>query len=204
MKHTKALRWLTALTVGMTFLASTVLAQTTQRIRGTITAFDGRTLEVKTREGRDVKIAVPENVAVGGMYPIALGDIKPGSYVGAASMKQADGSLKALEVLVFPEASRGSNEGHTAWDLQPESNMTNATVSAMVEGNTGRELTLQYKGGSQKIVVPQGVPIVTFSPADKSLLKPGTRVFIGAQVAADGSYSASRVTAGRDGMKPPM
>ena len=58
--------------------------------------------------------------------------IKPGAFVGAATMPQPDGTLIALEVLVFPEAMRGSGEGHYAWDLKPGSMMTNATVIDVV------------------------------------------------------------------------
>lgn len=38
-------------------------------------------------------------------------------------------SAEALEVVVFPEAARGTGEGHRPWDLLPQSTMTNATVA---------------------------------------------------------------------------
>ena len=198
---------LVALIASTSLVASSVQAQSPQRnerIRGTISAFDGHTLAVKSREGKDLKVTVPDNAAVNGLSNIPMSEIKPGSYIGTAATKQADGSLRALEVLVFPEAARGAGEGHGPWDLAPESTMTNATVSAMVQGAKGRELSLQYKGGTQKVVVPEGVPIVTFSPADRSLLVPGAHVFFSAQVSPDGSLSAPRITVGRDGVKPPM
>jgi hypothetical protein len=47
-------------------------------------------------------------------------------------------------------------------------------------------------------------PVVTLAPGDPSLLQPGTAVFISAMKAADGTLSASRVTAGKDGVPPPM
>ena len=68
----------------------------------------------------------------------------------------------------------------------------------------GRELSVVAKGEHLKVMVPAGVPIVTFQPGDASMLKPGTHVFIGAMKAADGSLSAARVNAGRDGLTPPM
>jgi len=180
-------------------------AQTTAvRVRGSVTGFDGHVLAVKTREGKDVGINLAETFTVLGVAATSMAEIKPGSFIGAAAMQGKDGRLVALEVLVFPESARGSNEGHYPWDLQPESNMTNATVAASVDGNDGKELTLTYKGGQQRILVPQGIPIVTFVPADKSLLAPGAQVFVPTQLAADGSMSAARVLVGKDGIKPPM
>ena len=179
-------------------------AQTNVRIRGAITALDGQILTVKTREGPEVKIKLADNYAVAAVVPIAMDQIKAGSYVGSAAMKQPDGTLRAVEVLVFPAAMKGANEGHYPWDLMPESTMTNATVEAVVDGTTGREMSLTYKGGTQKIVVPTNVPIVTFEPGDKSLLMPGALVFVGTQQAADGTFSAGRVNVGKNGFKPPM
>ncbi len=82
--------------------------------------------------------------------------------------------------------------------------MTNANVDAIVDTNNGKELTLSYKGGSQKIIVRQGVPIVSFKPADKSLLKTGAQIFCITQQAADGSLTAQYISVGENGMKPPM
>lgn len=189
----------------LTVLSALAQAQTAAvRVRGTITALDGRVLAVKTREGRDAKINMAENFAVVGVVATSLAQIKDNSFVGVASTKDREGRQVALEVLVFPESARGSNEGNYPWDLQPESMMTNATVATTVDASNGKELTLNYKGGQQKVVVPAGIPIVTFAPADKSLLVPGASVFIGTQMSADGSMNAARVLVGKDGTRPPM
>jgi hypothetical protein len=180
-------------------------AQTTPvRVRGSITGFDGGVLAVKTREGRDVAIKLAETFAVVGVATTSMAEIKPGSFIGTAAVQDKTGRLVALEVLVFPESARGSNEGHYPWDLQPGSTMTNATVASSVEGNDGKELTLTYKGGQQKVAVPSGIPIVTFVPADKSALVPGAKVMVATQMSADGSMSAARVLVGKDGITPPM
>jgi hypothetical protein len=55
-----------------------------------------------------------------------------------------------------------------------------------------------------RVVVPKDVPIVTFGPADKTMLQPGAHVFIPAQQQADGTVTATRVLVGRDGLVPPM
>jgi hypothetical protein len=82
--------------------------------------------------------------------------------------------------------------------------MTNANVAKIVKTGGGNELTLEYKDGSQKILVPDGTPIVDFVPGDKSLLIPGATVFVGASVAANGKISAGRVAVSKDGVKPPQ
>jgi hypothetical protein len=180
-------------------------AQTTPvRVRGSITGFDGSVLAVKTRQGRDVTVKLAETFAVIGVAATSMAEIKSGSFIGTGAVQDKAGRLVALEVLVFPESSRGSNEGHYPWDLQPGSTMTNATVAALVDENDGKELTLTYKGGQQRVVVPKGIPIVTFVPADRSLLVPGAQVVIATQMSADGSMSAARVLVGKDGITPPM
>jgi hypothetical protein len=179
-------------------------AQTPTRIRGTIESATEQALTIKSRDGQTVTVTLAPNFTVVAVSKASLGDIKSGSFVGAAALPQPGGTFKAQEVLVFPEAMRGSNEGHYPWDLSPGSTMTNAAVSAMVSGNDGTALTLKHKDGEVKVVVPPDAPIVTLGPGDKSLLVPGAGVFVPASRAADGALSAGRVLVGKDGLMPPM
>ena len=179
-------------------------AQTPTRIRGTVQKLDGQTLSVATREGPVVEIALADNFAVNAVVKMDLASIAPNSYIGTATMAQADGSYRALEVLVFPEAARGTAEGKFPWDLTPDSVMINATVGTAIAATQGRELMVSHKGETSRVIVPPDVPIVTFQPADRSLLAAGTPVFIFASKAADGKLTAARVTAGKDGVAPPM
>ena len=94
-------------------------------------------------------------------------NIKEGSYIGTAAVPQADGTLKALEMQVFPASMRGVGEGTRDWDLGAGSSMTNGTVGSLVNAN-GRTITITYKGGEKKVVVPDDVPFVTYEPADRS------------------------------------
>ena len=184
--------------------ASAVAQPATVRVRGTIEKVDGGTLTVKTREGDTVTVKVPDNVGVAGVVKRTLADIKPNDFVGIAAMPQAGGPSRALEVLIFPEAMRGTGEGHRGWDLLPESTMTNATVAETVTKVDGQILTLKYKDGQQTFTVAPATPIVSFAPGEKSELKPGAVIFIsGATKGEDGSLSAARVTVGRD-VPPPM
>jgi hypothetical protein len=174
-----------------------------QRLRGTIESFDNTTLVVKERSGEVLRLALADTFAVNEVVPTKLASIQAGSYIGTAAMPQADGTLQALEVLVFPEQARGSGEGHYPWDLQPGSTMTNATVADVVGQAKGRTLTLRYKDGEKKVLVPEGVPVVTVKPGDRALLVPGAKVLVTAQL-RDGKPTALRVIAGRNGFAPPM
>jgi hypothetical protein len=177
---------------------------TPTRIRGTVEKLDGQSLMVKSREGQQLTITLAPNFTVAAVVKKSLGDIKAGDFVGAASTKGTDGKLHALEVLIFPEALRGTGEGERAWDLTPDSLMTNATVAGIASATQGQVLKVTYKGGEAEIIVAPNTPVVTFAPADASLLKPGAAVFIGALKKPDGSLSAARVNAEKDGVKPPM
>ena len=177
---------------------------TPMRIRGTVEKLDGQMLTVKSREGPQLTIALAPNFTVAAVVKKSLADIKAGDYVGAASTKGADGKLHALEVLIFPEALRGTAEGERAWDLTPDSLMTNATVAGIASAAQGQALKVTYKGGESEIIVAPNTPVVTFAPGDASLLKSGAAVFIGALKKPDGSLSAARVNAEKDGVKPPM
>ena len=185
------------------FAASAAWAQSPTRVRGTVERLDGPTLVVKSREGADVTIRLADDVSVSGVVKASYADIKPGSYVGIAAMPQAGGSLRALEVLIFPENMRGTSEGHGPWDLLPESTMTNATVAESVDRVDGRALTLKYKDGEKTISVPPEAPVVTFAPGDRAEIKPGAQVFVPAARQPDGSLQARRVIVGRD-VAPPM
>ena len=191
-----------ALFCGALALASaSASAQTSMRVRGTITAVDGNVLAVKLRDGQDVKLHLADDVGVAVARPIKFEDIKQGDYVGVTTQKRADGALVAREVHYLAPTVP---QGHIPWDLEPGSMMTNANVEAMVSAAGDHELTLKYKDGMQKVVVPQGVPIVRAVPGNRSDLKPGEYVFAVVQVAPDGKITAPRIQVSKDGVKPPQ
>ena len=180
------------------------------RLRAVIEKVDATSITIKERSGEVITLVRPAAMDVSEVYPIAMTDIKPGSYIGTAAMPQADGTQVALEVLVFPEAARGTGEGHRPWDLRPESTMTNATVADLVAAPAstpgGQKMTLKYKDGEKIVLVPAGVPIVTFKPGkqdEAALLVMGARVLITAQEQG-GKPTALRVVVGRNGFAPPM
>ncbi|MFJ5296184.1 DUF5666 domain-containing protein [Pseudomonas sp. NPDC088368] len=173
------------------------------RVRGAITAIDGDVLKVHSNRNEDLQVKLTKDTQVRGVTLAQVADIKPGSYVGSAAVPQADGTLKALEVHVFPPEMAGTGDGHRAFDLGKDSTMTNGSVGDLVTSN-GRTITVNYKGGQKKIVIPDDVPIVNLVPGDRSLLKPGVKIIVQAQPAADGSLSALSISAGENGVTPPM
>ena len=180
-------------------------AQDTMRVRGTIERVDRPLYIIKSRDGAELKVALAENGLVVAIVKASLADIKPGQFVGSTGMPQPDGSQKAIEVHIFPEAMRGTGEGHYPWDLQADSTMTNANVEESVAGVDGQTLTVKYKTGEKKIVVTPQTAIVTYNPGNKSELTPGTKIFIAAaKKQADGTLLAPRINYGRDGLTPPM
>lgn len=178
-----------------------VHAQTNVRIRATITAVDGNTLAVKTRDGRDVKLVLPDNVTVGVAKAVRFEDVKDGDFVGTTTKPGPNGTEVASEVHYLANTTQ---PGQTPWEGQPNAKMTNANVSAKVVGTGTRELTLQFPGGTQKVVVPEGIPIVRTVPGTRADLIVGEYIFAVAQQGADGTLTAPRIQVSKDGVRPPQ
>jgi hypothetical protein len=191
--------------LAVTCLAGQTLAQDKPiRVRGEVIAVDGPMMAVKSRDGKDMKIKLADNVSVAAIVPIRIEDIKPNSYIGVSAMPQPDGSQRAMHVHIFPEPLRGVAEGFGPWDVQPGSTMINATVTETVAGVDGQTINVKYKDGEKKVVVPPNAPIVTYLPGDKAEIVPGAKIFIIAAVPQpDGTFTAARVNVGR-GVAPPM
>jgi hypothetical protein len=191
--------------IGLVVGGTAALAQEAPvRVRGTIDRVDGDVFIVKARGGGELRLKLKDNAMVVALIKASLADIKQGSYVGVSGMPQPDGSQKALEVHIFPESMRGVGDGHRGWDLQASSTMTNGNVEQTVASTSGQVLTLKYKDGEKKIVVPADIPIVSYVPGDKSELAPGASIFVAAAVKQpDGTLEAPRVNVGR-GVAPPM
>src|SRR5258707_6778280 len=171
------------------------------RVRGTIEGIiDSAVYVVKTRDGAELKVTLPEKPQIAGIVKASLSDIKEGSFVGVTAMPKPDGSLSALEVHIFPEAMRGTGEGHYPWDPRPQSTMTNANVEQIAAAVDGRTLTLKYKDEEKKTFVPADAPIVAYVPGDMSDLKPGAKVLIIAAKQPDGTLQGRAKRVGRDGL----
>lgn len=175
------------------------------RIRGTIEKVEGAVVAIRSRSGEIVAVQLAPDAKVTAARKTTMAEVKPGSYIGTATMRQPDGSRRAMEVTVFPPAMAGAGEGSYDWDLSPGSTMTNATVADLV-ATDGHTMTLRYKGGpDQTVTVPADAPVVLLVPdSSMALLKPGASVFVVPTKANDGTLVAARITVGEDGTVPPM
>ena len=195
-----------ALTLSVATLAAFQSAGAAERVRvrGTVESLDGDTLKVKSRDGKDITVALKSGWNVGGVIKAAVSDIKPGDFVGIASQPTDSGINGAIEVVIFPASMKGTGEGDRPWDSAPNSSMTNATVANAVTSVNGPTLTLTYKGGERKINIPDGTPVMTLTSATKADLKPGAGVFITGEQTGETAVSADRVAVGLNGTVPPM
>jgi hypothetical protein len=185
-------------------LVNVAFAQSTVRVRGAVVELSGQILTVKSREGATVPVRLADNYALMEVKKAKLTDVKVGDYVGTAAVRRPDGTFRAQEVLIFPVFARGSAEGHSPWDLTPDSTMTNATVAQVEAKGDGRMLTLKYKGGEATVHVPAAAPIVTFGIGHISQLVPGAHIFIQGTRLPDGTITTTSVLVGRDKLVPPM
>jgi Domain of unknown function (DUF5666) len=171
------------------------------RVRATITSVDGNTLNVKSRDGAELKLKLADNAPVSEIVKASLTDVKTGSYVAVTGMPQPDGSQKALAVFIFPEALRGLAEGHRPWDFAPNSTMTNATVDNQVAGVDGQTLTVKYKDGEQKVLVTSATEITASVRKSAADLKPGQKILIpAAKKLPDGTLEAPNLAFGDYGV----
>ena len=194
-----------AVTVVMLAFAGTAIAQAPgTRLRGEVEALNGTKLTLKAADGRELKVALAPGFSVGGMVAAKASDIAKGSFIGVGAKPQPDGMLLAVQVVIFPEAMRGTGEGHRPWGVLPDATMTNATVAETVSRVDGANLVLSYPGGEQKVAITPEATILMAAPAEASELKPGAQVAMTASRQADGSYSTSRVTVAKAGAKLPL
>jgi hypothetical protein len=190
-----------------------------EHVRGEIVSVDGNTLTVKSPGGKSMKVSLADDVRVALASKGEMSDVRDGAFIGTTAVPQSDGTLRAVEVHVFPDSMRGTGEGHRPWDLRPGSTMTNATVSkvdssggkssstmtnATVSKVAGRKLTLKYKDGEKTVVVPSNATVVKLEPGNRSQLQPGVHLFAIASRQPDGTFRAERITVGKDGVVPPM
>jgi hypothetical protein len=179
------------------------------RIRGTIEKVDGPNLEVKSRDGKNLKVVMADNVRLTAMVKASLQDLAPDTYIGVTAMPDPDGSQRAIAIHIFQPAQRGTGEGHRPWDLQPGSTMTNAAIATTVAGTDGQVVTVRYKDkekvDEKRVIVTPKTVIVRYVPGDRAEVKPGVRVMLNnAKPRPDGTIEAPTVSYGRDGLVPPM
>lgn len=179
------------------FLVSPVSAQSTTRVRATVVGLEGDRLTVKTKDNQELQVRLVEPVTVSARVLADPSAIKPGDFVGAASVPGRQGARSGVEVVIFPEALRGTGEGHRPFDLLPESTMTNATVADEVAATDGKTLTLSYKGGEQRVALTPETRVFMIAPGSPADLKPGSAVNLTVDKGPSGDLQTKRVTVDR-------
>jgi len=189
----------------------TAVSTSAEHVRGTAQSVDAGSVTVSTATGSE-RVGLEPGTRFATLVASDREHITNGSFLGITSIAQPDGSRRAVEVHIFPEAMRGTGEGSYAWDLPGagSSKMTNGTAvsSKMTNGTVtagaGKSLTLQYHGSDQTIAIPDGIPIVALEPGQSTDLVAGAHVFVVAHRNADGKLVADRVMIGKNGLTPPM
>ncbi|GAC1581577.1 MAG: hypothetical protein NVS3B5_15700 [Sphingomicrobium sp.] len=213
--------------------AVTKPAAAATRVRGVVQTVGENVLAVQTYDGRQVNVPIGANTKFAWVVGSSLATLQDGDFVGTATTGP-DNALRAAELVIFPEAMRGTGEGHYEWDVpgvvaaaggggndssamtngtvqqqsamtngtvQQQSSMTNGTVKAGAGKPGETKLTIAYKGGTARVLVPAETPIVRFEPTARSVLTKGQKVFV---VQAPDSRDAKFVAIGKDGLTPPM
>ncbi len=196
------------LAVSILALSASASAQQapTAALRGIIerVAPDRESFDVKMRDGGERTLQLPRDAKVARVVAASLADVKPGVYVGVAAVPGDGEALKALEIHIFPESMRGVGEGFRPFDLAPGSTMTNGDVNARVERVDGAQIVVAYKGGEQTIAIDKSTPIVAIEPGGLGDLMVGAAIVARGGAGEGGSYEASRIVVGVNGVTPPM
>ena len=172
-------------------------AQQNTNIRGTVSAFDGKVITIKSNAGQDVSVDMPENVVPSITKAFTMADVKPGMKLGVTTIKRGDQTI-AIDVRPI---SAQAPEGLSDYDLQPQSTMTNAIADAVVTATGGNEITLNYKTGVVKVLVLPGTPMSQAAPGQRADVKAGETIFVAARNEG-GKLTAVRVQVSKDGVKP--
>jgi hypothetical protein len=179
--------------------AQTAPSASALSVNGKISSITGSDITVMSNSGPVVVKFAGETV-IRGEVPVKFSDITPGMYVGATAEKQPDGTFRASRLHIFSEEQRGTGEGHRPLSSAPQSGatMTNANVETVedvtVQNVKGRMLTLKYKGGEIKVLVPAETPVVQRIVGDRRLLAPGSTISASGPRAEDGAIVASQIT----------
>lgn len=184
--------------------ASSLAQPATIAVRGKIASLTGQELIVSSANG-DVKTILTDKTVIRAETPIQLSEISSGMYLGTTATKQADGTFLASEVHVFSEDQRGTGEGHRPLGSAPQSGatMTNANVEHVedveIKDIRGRLISLKYKDGAVKVLVPPNIPLVKRVRSDRSALKSGVEVSLQGAQSPDGALAATQITVRAEG-----
>jgi hypothetical protein len=174
-------------------------------VRGKVQSVGADSFKLATQSGV-VNIKILKPFTVYESHSASLAAVKTSSFVGVTSVKAADGSQRATEIHIFPEALRGLGEGsYMMGGKSSGSRMTNGQVlsarkaasgSRMTNGSVaskgGQKLVVDFNRGKQTIDVPPGVPVTQIVAVNKKLIS-GDIVVLQTKPGPSGSLSTNAV-----------
>jgi hypothetical protein len=174
-------------------------------VLGKVQSFTDSSLDVATPTGV-IHVKVTQPLATYKQIPSDLNHVTSNSYVGVASVQQADGTELAKQVIIFPKELRGAAEGSVLTDAPgatAHSRMTNGSVSkpavshsrmtnGTVQKGDSSTLVVRYQDGSQTISIPSGVPVVMIAK-EPVTVSAGDTVYAATEKLPDGTLTTNKI-----------
>jgi hypothetical protein len=174
-------------------------------VLGKVQSFTDSSLDVATPTGV-IHVKVTQPLATYKQIPSDLNHVTSNSYVGVASVQQADGTELAKQVIIFPKELRGAAEGSVLTDAPgatAHSRMTNGSVSkpavshsrmtnGTVQKGDSSTLVVRYQDGSQTISIPSGVPVVMVAK-EPVTVSAGDTVYAATEKLPDGTLTTNKI-----------
>jgi hypothetical protein len=196
---------LVAQAASMTVWAQVQAAPPITGVIGTVQSFAGSSLDLQTPSGL-VHVSVKRSLTTYKQIPSDMSRVTSGSYVGVASVEQADGKELATQIIIFPAELRGAAEGSVLTDpsgATTHGRMTNGSVSRPAESHSrmtngtirsdrGTTIVIQYQDGSKTMSVPAHVPVVEVAPRPVTIAT-GQTVYAATDTLADGTITTDRI-----------
>jgi len=162
-------------------------------VEGTIDSVAADVITVTAAAGSRTRVMTTPATRVLSREPARAEDISKGDFIGVAAKKDADGSLTAVDINIFPPALRGQIR-ESQFPMASGNIMTNAVVTEYVTAVAGRTLSLAYAGETATINVPPQATVHRLMLATLGDLKTGLRIVARGTANADGSISAAAIT----------
>lgn len=184
------------------------------RLRGHVVEINPKLLTLRRADGTQIRIGLSSATTVFTLTPASYADVDFGKYVGAVSEKMGDhiyspivrDSLawlhRGYELRIIDESLRGIAVGHTAWDLTAKSVMTHGWVDDIEQ----RVISIKYGPTEEEendVGIFRDTPVYRMSLGDIRGVRPGMRIFAGAQKTSAG-YAAAFIFFGKDGAEPSL
>jgi hypothetical protein len=181
------------LTLLVGLLSSAIAAPTIAQAEGTIAAVESGTLTITTQAGAQVRVVLTPETTIIQRRQVTLESIRPNDFVGVTAKREADGSLTAISINIFPPEFKGRIR-QAQFVMNTGNIMTNATVFQNVRRIEGRTLYLKLGDGTAVIAVPKDAVVLRLTLAKPSDLRAGMAVTVRGAAGPDGGLTAGTIT----------